>query len=129
VGKVVLDARVVIALIEGGDAHHADAHAALLRHTEDELILPASAYAEVLVRPAREGKVAEVRTDLHTLALRIDAIGEASAEEAAALRGRFTSLRLPDALVLGHAEAIGADVVLTTDRRWRRVAANVAVVG
>jgi predicted nucleic acid-binding protein len=119
----------VIALIEARDAHHVGSHASLLRHTEDELIMPASAYAEVLVRPAREGRVAEVRADLRTLALRIDVIGEASAEAAARLRARFTSLRLPDALVLGHAEAIGADVVLTTDRRWRRVAANVAVVG
>lgn len=128
-GTVVLDAGVLIALVEAGDVHHAGARASLLRHSEDALVMPASAYAEVLVRPAREGRIEAVRTDLGTLPLRIDAIGEAAAEAAARLSGRFASLRLPDALVLGHAEAIGADLVLTTDRRWRRVAANVAVVG
>jgi hypothetical protein len=36
--------------------------------------------------------------------------------------------RLPDALVLAYAEALDADVVLTTDRRWSRASARVRVV-
>lgn len=34
----------------------------------------------------------------------------------------------PRRALLGHAEAIGADVVLTTDRRWKRVSDRVHVV-
>jgi predicted nucleic acid-binding protein len=55
-------------------------------------------------------------------------LGVESAEAAARIRAQFRSLRLSDALVLGHAEAIGADAVLTTDRRSRRVSPRVRVV-
>jgi predicted nucleic acid-binding protein len=129
VGAVVLDAGVVIALIDVADPHHVQAVARFRDHRHDELVMPASVYAEVLVRPARLGRLEETRHDLLALGLRAEAIGEATAEAAARLRARFASLRLPDALVLGHAEAIGADVVLTTDRRWRALFPSVRLVG
>ena len=128
-GAVVLDASVAIALIDSGDAHHAQAAARFRDHPVDDLILPASAYAEMLVRPAALGRVDEVRTNLFSLGLRVGSLDRESGEAAARLRARFRSLRLPDALVLGHAEAIAADVVLTTDRSWKRAASNVKVVG
>lgn len=128
-GAVVLDSGVVIGLLDARDVHHGAAVAALRERAAEIFVLPVSAYAEVLAGPARIGQLDAARDRVRALGFRLDALEPASAEAAARLRGRFASLRLPDALVLGHAEAIGADLVLTTDRRWRRVAANVAVVG
>jgi predicted nucleic acid-binding protein len=125
---VVVDSGVVIGVLDGADAHHAAARAALEAHRDDDLRMPASAYAEAVVRPAREGRLDDVRGDLQALGLAIDAVAESSAEAAARLKARH-GLRLPDALVLGHAEAIEADVVLTTDARWRRISDLVRVVG
>jgi predicted nucleic acid-binding protein len=125
---VVVDSGVVIGLLDGSDAHHSAARGALADHRDDDLRIPSSAYAEAIVRPAREGRIDEVRRDLHALGLAVDAIPEPSAAAAARLRARH-GLRLPDALVLGHAEAIDADVILTTDARWRRISTKVRVVG
>jgi predicted nucleic acid-binding protein len=126
---VVLDASIVIGVLEAEDAHHQAATAAVDEHADDDLRLPASAYAEVLVEPAKRGFLLEAQAKVGLLPLRIDPIERGAGEAAAVLRAQTTALRLPDALVLGHAEAIDADVVLTTDRRWRRVSPRVKVVG
>lgn len=78
--------------------------------------------------PARTGRLDEVRSDLASLGLGVDPIAASAAEEAARLRARHPSLRLPDALVIAHAEAIGADELLTTDARWKRFSTRVRVV-
>jgi len=127
VGAVVLDAGVVIAWFDADDVHHAGSTAALHSVREEELRLPASAYAEALVRHAVAGSVAAARA-------RIDASRYGSMPSVPTRprpQPRFvqgTALRLPDALVLGYAEVIDADVVLTTDRRWKRVSDRVHVV-
>ena len=46
---IVLDASVLIALLDPNDALHTAARAALARYAGDDLKLPASAYAESLV--------------------------------------------------------------------------------
>ena len=127
-GTVVLDAGVVIGLLDPHDAHHAAATSALGELSAEELRLPASAYAEVLVHPTAEGTLDRARAALADFGLAIDWIGECAAEEAARFRARHRALRLPDALVLGHAEAIGADAVLTTDDRWLGVSPRVRLV-
>jgi predicted nucleic acid-binding protein len=129
VGAVVLDSGVVIGLLDARDAPPRRCRRGLRERADEILVLPVSAYAEVLAGSARIGQLEAARDRVRALGLRVDALESRSTEAAAVLRGRFASLRLPDALVLGHAEAIGADLVLTTDRRWRRVAAKVAVVG
>jgi predicted nucleic acid-binding protein len=128
VGTVVVDAGPTIGWLNAEDAHHAQARAAFDAHRDDELRLPASAYAETLMGAHRTGTVETVRAAIGALGMRVDPIDRAAAEAAAALRARHRSLRLPDALVLGYAEAIGADAVLTTDRRWRRVSRRVELV-
>lgn len=127
-GTVVLDAGVVIGALDDADAHHVAAIASIAARSEDDLRLPASAYSEVLVVPARTGRLDEVRSDLASLGLGVDPIAASAAEEAARLRARHPSLRLPDALVIAHAEAIGADELLTTDARWKRFSTRVRVV-
>ena len=117
---IVLDASVVIAHLDPEDRFHSSATSVLLEHAGDDLRLPASAYAESLVDPARKGRLDEARDALATLRLHIVPIDGPVAERAASLRARERGLRLPDALVLACGKLLGADVILTADRRWRR---------
>jgi len=128
VGAVVLDAGVVIAWFDADDVHHERARAALHSVREQELRLPASAYAETLVRHSVAGSASAARARIAAAAIQVDPVGVDTAEAAASIRTSHRALRLPDALVLGHAVAIGADVVLTTDRRWKRFSPRVQVV-
>ena len=125
---IVLDASVVIAHLDPGDALHEQAKAALLEHADDDLRLPASAYSESLVDPARKGRLEEAQARIAALRLQIVPLDQETAEHAAALRARAQSLRLPDALVLATGELLEADAVLTADRRWRRLT-RVRVIG
>jgi len=119
VALIVLDASVIIAHVDDSDALH-DAAVAVLRHRkDDDLRLPASAYAEALVGPATKGDLERGMERINMLPLRIEPIGAMVAERAAALRAARPALRLPDALVLGCAQALGAEEVVTADRRWR----------
>ena len=116
---IVLDASVLIAHLDPDDSLHRAATAALLRHADADLSVPASAYAEALVDPARAGRLDEARDAIQHLDLQVVPIDRPIAERAASLRARERSLRLPDALVLACGEIMGADAVLSGDRRWR----------
>jgi predicted nucleic acid-binding protein len=120
VALIVLDASVVIAHLDPADALHHAATNALLDHASDDLRFPASAYAEGLVDPARRGRLDQARDALAALHLQIVPIDRAVAERAATMRARARALRLPDALVLACGELLGAEVILTADRRWRQ---------
>ena len=126
---IVLDAGVLIGALDDAHAHHSAAAEAIAAQSDADLRLPISAYSEVLVAPARFGRLEDVKADLAGLGLVIDAIGEATAEAAARLRARHASLRLPDALVIAHAEVVEADELLTTDATWERFSDRVRVVG
>lgn len=125
---VVLDASVLIAHLDAGDVHHAVAKRTLLERGDDDLRMSASAYAETLVGPIRKGWLERARADLVALLIAVDAIDASIAEQAAGLRARHRGLGLPDALVIAHGESFGADAILTTDRRWRRVSEKVEVL-
>lgn len=118
----MLDAGVVIGFLDGNDVHHEAAHsalgAALDRH--DRLVLPASAFAEVLVGPSRNGveAVAAVRGLVARVPIEIEPLGTEIAVAAATLRGHHRSLKLPDALVIATASYLNADHLVTTDRGW-----------
>jgi len=118
---VVLDAGVVIAALDTADANHAAAVAFLQKHATDDIRVPASAFAEALVSPARRGVVNEVRETIASLGLAIEPLDEEIAVVAAGVRARRRTVRLPDALVAATGEALDADVVLTTDRRLARL--------
>jgi predicted nucleic acid-binding protein len=115
--------------LDAGDAHHARAVAAIGRAGRAGLVLPASAYAEILVDPWRRGRhaVAVVREFVADLGVRIEPLSTEVAERAASLRARHGALRLPDALVLATADALGA-TVLTCDRAWPRVSRRARVL-
>ena len=133
-GLTVLDAGVVIAVLDGGDAHHA-ASVRVLREARDRgdgLVLPASAYAECLVSPSRSGPAAIATVDrfLDALPARVEPASRAIAAAAAALRAAHgPALRLPDALVVATAMVLDADRVVTTDSRWPALPVTVEVIG
>ena len=126
---VVVDASVVIALLDAGDAHHAAAVATLAETGRERLILPASAYAEILVDPWRRGAdaVAVIRRFVTDLGIHVEPLTPDIAERAARLRARHGALRLPDALVLATADALDA-VALTCDRAWPRASRRARVI-
>ena len=127
---VVLDSSAVIAFLDPDDALHDAAVEALTEHQHDELLLPTSAYAEILVAPHRRGAdaVAEVEAFLADFSIRLEVLTPAIARAAAKLRSESRSLRLPDALVLATAEELGVDVVLTGDESWTRISDRVTLI-
>lgn len=126
-GLTVLDAGVLIGVLDGGDVHHVAATEALRLAEEnlDQLVLPASGLAEILVGPSRRGREAIAVVDgmLVTLAIDVVAIDQTIARRAAVLRAK-TGLRLPDALVVASAIVVRADRLLSTDNRWSAAVAG-----
>ncbi|HTN99430.1 MAG TPA: PIN domain-containing protein [Microthrixaceae bacterium] len=86
----------------------------------DQLAMAAPAFAECLVGPARrsEQAIQVVRGAFDRLPIQIVDLSPVIATEAARLRARHRTLRLPDALVIATAVIAGADRLVTTDRRW-----------
>lgn len=125
---IILDASLVIALLDSADQLHRQSLRAFERVAGEELVIPASALAETLVIPSRAGKLEEARAKIQMLDLRVAALDESIAVEAARLRGRLRKLRLPDALVIATGEVLKADSILTGDRSWQRVSRRVRVV-
>jgi predicted nucleic acid-binding protein len=130
VALVVLDSSIAIAFLDPDDALHEAAVRALIDHRHDELVIPASVYAEILVAPYRRGTkaVAEVEAFLADLGVRIEVITAAIARTAARLRSESRSLRLPDALVIATADETAADKVLTGDESWLGISRRVTLV-
>ena len=85
---VVLDASVVIAFLDADDAHHERAVTAITARRADELVVPASVYAETLVRPFREGAAALARAErfFADFAIRIEPLSREIVRRAANYR-------------------------------------------
>jgi len=132
-GLTVLDAGVVIAVLDAGDVHHAAAAKALsdARDQGDELVIPVSAYAECLVAPSWSGPaaVATVNRFIDALPARVEPATRDIGAAAASLRASHgPSLRLPDALVVATAVVLEANRIITTDARWPALTVRVEVL-
>jgi predicted nucleic acid-binding protein len=130
----VLDAGVLIAVLDAEDVHHDRARAALatIRDRGGRLVVPASAYAEILVAPLRQSSAQGDAVDsfIDALPATVEPATRAIARRAAELRARHgTRVRLPDALVVATAIVQGAARVLTTDARWPELGVPVEVIG
>ena len=123
--RVALDADVVIAFLDAGDDQHARA-VEMVRDrlaAGDDIVIGASVYAEVMVRPLQRGADATVDAFLDGIGATVVPVDRGVAGLAAQLRARHRALRLPDALAL--AVALGSDAeLLTLDQRLRRIAAR-----
>jgi predicted nucleic acid-binding protein len=122
-GPLILDASVVIGLLDAADAHHdraVDEVDAADREGRT-LLLPASAYSELLVAFARAGRIPEAREAVAAMGITVVALTAVIAETAAELRAAHRHLRLPDAILLASAHAHDGEL-LSYDRRLDRLA-------
>ncbi len=122
---VALDADVLIAFLDPGDAQHQRAVGELRARLAagEQLLTSASVYAEVMVRPLQQSTDATIDEFLDATNARVLPIDRTVARRAAGLRARHRSLRLGDALSLATALEQDAQLI-TLDQRLRRVAAR-----
>jgi predicted nucleic acid-binding protein len=107
---IVLDASVLIALLDARDAQHARAVDRLKLLAASPFACSPITLAEVLVGPARAERLDEAHRAVEALGVREIALPADSATRLAMLRAQ-TGLRLPDCCVLLAAESIRAPVV------------------
>jgi predicted nucleic acid-binding protein len=123
VGRVALDASVLLAILQSSDAHHSQARALLEGHESDtRYAIGASVYAEILVRAHRRRKVPATDDFLVALGVDVIPIDRELARRAAALRATGTPrLTLADALALAVALAPEPPIPFVTfDERLAR---------
>lgn len=120
---LILDASVVIALLDTADAHHDRAVADVEAADQDgrALLLPASAYSETLVAFARADRIEDAREAIASMGITVAPLDAAVAEDAAELRARHLHLRLPDAIVVASACDLSGEL-LSYDERLLQVA-------
>jgi predicted nucleic acid-binding protein len=119
---IVLDASVLIAHLDAHDLHHGVATARLLDAAGEQFGASSITLAEVLVGPARAGRLRDARVALQALGVVELPLPADAAERLAVLR-MSTKLRLPDCCVLLAAQESHA-TVLTFDDRLAREAAR-----
>lgn len=112
---IVLDACVLIAHLDAGDAHHERAGALLLDVADESLGASPLALAEVLVGPARAGQLDRATAALHQLQVTSVLLGDDAPARLAVLRAG-TSLKLPDCCVLLAVEQTHGAVATFDDR-------------
>jgi predicted nucleic acid-binding protein len=120
---IVVDASVLIAQLDAHDAQHELAFGLLLEHAEQTLACSTITLAEVLVGPARNGRLDAARKAVAELDLTEVALPPDAAPRLATLRAD-TNLKLPDCCVLVAAQDARANAVLTFDDRLTREAAR-----
>lgn len=120
--RIALDADLLIAFLDPGDAQHERAVEELRPRLTagDDLLIGATVYAEVIVRPLQQGTAATVDGFLEAAGARFIAADRAIARRAAELRATHASLRLPDAMSLATALVSDADL-LTLDKKLKRI--------
>jgi len=123
VAAVALDADLLIAFLDASDAQHQYAVDALRPRLAAgaQLLIAASVYAEILVRPLQSASDHTVDAFIAAIGARIVPIDRDIARRAARLRGSHRALRLPDAISLATALVNGAEL-LTLDRRLSKIA-------
>lgn len=117
---VVLDASALIALVSSKDPHHNWALEMFRDTASFELQMSALTQAEVLVHPARAGKLEKFLKLIRGLGLEITPIEEADSSKLASIRST-TNLKMPDAVVLHQAMKVKGSIA-TTDNKLAQVA-------
>lgn len=113
---IVLDASLLIAYLDGEDAHHGRAEELLAREIDDDFGANSLTLAEVLVAPVREDRLETVRAMLSDLEVQELPFPDDTAVKLAQLRAT-TGLKMPDCCVLLAAEHAGAARVASFDDR------------
>jgi predicted nucleic acid-binding protein len=123
VEPLILDASVLIGLLDTQDSHHDRAVDEIDRadRADHQLLAPASAYSEALIAFARAGRVKDARDAVAGMGITVVPLTASIAERAADLRAEHDALRLPDALVLATAHAHDGSLI-TYDHRLAQTA-------
>jgi predicted nucleic acid-binding protein len=122
VARVALDADLLIAFLDPADAQHERAVDELRPRlaSGDELLIGATVYAEVIVRPLQQGTAGTVDGFLEAAGAKFVPVDRTIARRAAELRSQHQALRLPDAMSL--ATALTSDATLLTfDKKLNRI--------
>ncbi len=120
--RVALDADLLIAFLDPADAQHERAVDELRPRlaSGDELLIGATVYAEVIVRPLQQGTAGTVDGFLEAAGAKFVPVDRTIARRAAELRSQHQALRLPDAMSL--ATALTSDATLLTfDKKLNRI--------
>ncbi len=126
---IVLDASVLIAYLDSDDNHHLAAETMLAGAIDDDLGANPLTLAEVLVVPARDGRLESAQTALRDLEVDELPFPPDTAVRLARLRAS-TGLKMPDCCVLLTAQGTGATVASFDDRLAQTAAdRNMPVLG
>lgn len=122
---LILDASVLIGLLDAADSHHDSAvdEVEAADQAGTRLLTPASAYNEALVSFARAGRLADAREAIAAMGISVEPLTAAIAELAAELRAGHQRLRPPDAIVLATARHLSTRL-LTYHDQLTRIAAK-----
>ena len=128
---IVLDARVLIAHFDAGDALHYDAGDLLRSVADQPLRMSPITEAEVLVGPARAGRLDRAIAALAQLGVKTVPLGDNGPVRLAMLRAEIR-LKLPDCCVLYTAvrhDAVIATFDDTLAKRANEIGLTVAAAG
>jgi predicted nucleic acid-binding protein len=117
---VILDASALIALASDTDPNHNWALEMFRDTAAFGLQMTALTEAEVLVHPARAGKLEKFLKLIGALGLEITPIEESDSSQIAKIRAS-TSLKMPDAAVLSQAIKVAGSIA-TTDQKLAKAA-------
>jgi len=112
---IVVDASALIAHLDADDAHHDRAEALLLDAADEPLGASPLSLAEVLVGPARAGRLDRAIAALRQLGVDDVTLPEDAPAQLALLRAG-TGLKLPDCCVLLAAGQVQGEVATFDDR-------------
>lgn len=113
---IVLDASVLIAHLDASDRHHERAVDLLVGTADVPFGASTVTLADVLVAPARGGRLDAARAVLDTLGVRELPLADGAAARLASLRAD-TGLKLPDCCVLLAAQVAHARAIASFDDR------------
>lgn len=123
---IVVDAGVLIAHLDASDAHHERATELLLAAVDEQLAASPLTLAEVLVGPARAGRMTAAQAAIDDLQIQAVPFDNDAPGRLATLRAQ-TKLRLPDCCVLLAADITRA-AVATFDLRLADAATQLGLV-
>ena len=118
---IVLDACVLIAFLNSGDAHHARARQLMAETAGHRRGASPMTIAEILVGPTRAGHLDVARDALAQLKVGQVLLGPDAPQRLARLRVD-TGLKLPDCCVLLAAQDATAEAIATLDDRLTKAA-------
>lgn len=122
---IALDAAFLIGYLDSNDAHNQAATGALAANAEHTLAISPLNRAEVLVGPARQGRLDEAVATLEVLNIEDVPLPEGAAVRLAELRAA-TGSKMPDCCVLLLAQHKSA-IIATFDERLMTSAASLGL--